>query len=65
MTERLTFVHQDTSTTGTQETNDDGTLVNTSDRSREHDPLGRNTASAGPYISLDSNPSGGDCQTGN
>jgi hypothetical protein len=37
-TERLTFVHQDASTTGTQETTDDGTLVNPSTRSGEYDP---------------------------
>jgi hypothetical protein len=63
-TERLTFVHQDASTTGTQETNDDGTLVNASDRSGEYDPLGRNIASAGPYISLDTNPPGSDSGSG-
>jgi hypothetical protein len=63
-TERLTFVHQDASTTGTQETNDDGTLVNASNRSGEYDPLGRNIASAGPYITLDTNPQSGDGVSG-
>jgi hypothetical protein len=63
-TERLTFVHQDASTTGTQETSDDGTLVNPSTRSGEYDPLGRNIASAGPYISLDTNPPGSDSGSG-
>ena len=63
-TERLTFVHQDASTTGTQETNDDGTLVSTSIRSGEYDPLGRNIASAGSYITLDTNPPSGDGGSG-
>lgn len=54
--ERLTFVHQDASDTSVQQTKANGDLVYANARTAEHDPMGRNVADAGPYVTLNGVP---------